>query len=323
MLQTQPKSQIIGGAPMKDFDGHMKLSQLKMLVAVADAGSFSAAALQLDCTQSRISHAIGELERSLGARLLTRTREGSAPTDVGRQVLEKARQMLRLEASLMEAARAGRELSGHVRVACFRSVGTHLLPHAIEALAHEYPGIRIDIHDGCDERGEVTRAILEGRADIGIAQLPVEPCLVWHGFAHDRYVMALPAAMKLGHDGGWPDTQRLPLLQLACSGAQAVLQRCHAAGFTAQPGRMLANDTSIVAMVGRGIGYSILPELSVFPKPDDVQLLPLPIPAQREFAIAGTAEAMRAPTVNAVVRFLRDKRIVSKTRAYQLGVVRF
>ena len=40
----------------------IKLSQLGVLVAVADAGSFSAAALELECTQSRISHAIAELE---------------------------------------------------------------------------------------------------------------------------------------------------------------------------------------------------------------------------------------------------------------------
>lgn len=308
---------------MKDFDGRMKLSQLKMLIAVADAGSFSAAAQQLDCTQSRISHAIGELERTLGARLLERGRDGSAPTDAGQRVLEKARQMMRLEASLLDAARKGRELAGHVRIACFRSVGTHLLPHALEALAHEYPGIRVDIDDGCDERGDVTKAVLQGRADIGIAQLPVESKLVWRSYLHDRYVMVLPASLKLDTSKGWPDTHKLPLLQLACSGAQAVLERCRAAGFTAEPDRLLANETSIAAMVGRGMGYSILPELSVFPRPDDVQLLALPIPAQREFAIAGLAEAMRAPAVKAVVRFLRDQRVVARMPAHRQGIVRW
>lgn len=306
---------------MKDFDGHMKLSQLKMLVAVADTGSFSAAAAQLDCTQSRVSHAIGELERGLGVRLLARARDGSTPTDVGLRVLDKARQMLRLEAGLAEVARDGRELAGRVRIACFRSVGTHLLPHVLEALAHEYPGIRIDIDDGCDERGDVTKAVLDARADIGIAQLPVEPELVWQGYLCDSYRLVLPASIKLAGAGAWPDTQNLPFIQLACSGAQAVLNRCRAAGFVAEPGRTMANDTSIAAMVGRGMGFSILPELSVFPKPEDVQTLPLPIPARREFVIAGMPQTMRSPMVKAVVRFLRDKRIVARTRAYQCGIV--
>lgn len=306
---------------MKNFDGRMKLSQLKMLIAVADAGSFGKAAEQLDCTQSRISHAISELERALGARLLDRARDGSTPTDAGRRVLDKARQMMRLEASLLDAAREGSELAGRVRIACFRSVGTHLLPHALEALAHEYPGIRIDIDDACDERSDVTGAVLQGRAEIGIAQLPVEPELAWRSYLYDRYVMVLPASFKPATSNAWPDTGALPLLQLACSGAQAVLERCHAAGFTAQPERLLANETSIAALVGRGMGYSILPELSIFPKPEDVQTLALPIPARREFVIAALAETMRAPAVKAVVRLLRDKGIVAKTRACQRGIV--
>jgi DNA-binding transcriptional LysR family regulator len=306
---------------MKNFDGHMKLSQLKMLVAVADSGSFSAAAAQLDCTQSRISHAIGELERGLGVRLLARSRDGSAPTDVGHKVLEKARQMLRLEASLFELARDDHELAGIVRIACVRSVGTHLLPHALEALAHEYPGIRIDMDDGCDERNDVTDALLQGRADIGIAQLPVEDKLVWQSYVSDSYRLVLPASFRGSATNGWPDLDGLPFIQLACSGAAAVLERCRAAGFAREPSRLLSNDTSIAALVGRGIGYSILPELSVFPKPEDVQMLALPIPARREFVVAGMAETMRAPVVKAVVRFLRDKRIVAKSRACQGGIV--
>ena len=103
----------------------MKLNQLKMLVAVAEHGSFSAAAAELGCTQSRISHAIAELEAELGVSLLARGRAGSAPTGAGQRVLEKARQMLRLEDGLREAALAGGGLSGSVRIACFRSIGTH------------------------------------------------------------------------------------------------------------------------------------------------------------------------------------------------------
>jgi DNA-binding transcriptional LysR family regulator len=66
----------------------MKLSQLHMLVAVADHGSFSAAAAELGCTQSRISHAIAALERELGTRLLARSRDGSLPTGAGLRVLD-------------------------------------------------------------------------------------------------------------------------------------------------------------------------------------------------------------------------------------------
>jgi DNA-binding transcriptional LysR family regulator len=306
---------------MKDFDGAMRLNQLKMLVAVADHGSFGAAAAALDCTQSRISHAIAELERDLGVRLLTRERTGSTPTDTGHRVLEKARQMLRLEGSLFEVAREGCGLAGQVRIACFQSVGTHLLPFAVEALAHEYPNLRVDIDDSCDERNDVTDALAGGRADIGIAQLPVDDRFATQPWLRDDYVLVVPAGLDLGANGTWPRHGALPFIELGCTGAVAILQRCRDAGYNVEPGRTLANHASVVAMVARGIGFSILPRLLTWPAPDEVRCLPLPIAARREFAIAGLPPTMRSPAVRAVVRFLRDKRIVARTRAYQAGVV--
>jgi DNA-binding transcriptional LysR family regulator len=306
---------------MKDFDGSMKLSQLKMFVAVADSGSFSAAAAELDCTQSRISHAIGELERGLGVRLLMRSHAGSAPTDIGHQVLDKARQMLRLESSLLDAAHDSQQLSGHVRIACFRSVGTHLLPHVVEALAHEHPGIRVDIDDSCEEREDVPDALHRGRADIGIAQLPVAAGLVTQAFVYDTYMLVVPAALPIAAPAAWSQLDGLPFIQLGCSGAAAILERCRAAGFAPQASRTLSNDTSIAAMVARGMGYSILPRLSTYPEPDGVRTLDLPIPARRQFAVAALPATMRDPAVKAVARFIRNRSVMARTSAIQLGII--
>lgn len=301
----------------------MKLSQLRMFISVAESGSFSAAAAQLDCTQSRISHAIGSLEQELGVRLLLRAHDGSIPTDAGHRVLEKARQMLRIETSLLETARDCGALAAHVRIACFRSVGTHLLPHAIEALAHEYPGIRIDIDDSCEERDEVTQTVRDGRADIGIAHLPAGEELVAKPYLSDAYVLVVPASFRLDAPVAWRQLDALPFIALACSGAAAMLARCRAAGFSAEPGRIMSNDTSIAALVGRGLGYSILPRLATFPAPDDVRIIDLPLPARREFALVGTPEAMRSQPVQVVTRFLRDQRILAKTKAFKAGIIRF
>ena len=299
----------------------MKLSQLRILVAVAETGSFSAAAAHLDCTQSRISHAIAELEAELGVRLLSRSRSGSVPTDAGHRVIQTAGQMLRLEANLIEVARPDAALAGSVRVACFRSVGTHLLPHALEALAHEYPSIRIDIDDSCGEREDVTEAVRLGRADIGIAQLPVAEAFTARPYLQDAYVLVVPASFRIERPFRWEQLDALPFIALSCSGASAMLERCRAAGFTAEPGRTLSNDTSIAALVARGMGFSILPRLATFPEPDEVRVIDLPIPAQRQFAIAGLPETMRSSLVQLVTRFLLDRRIVAKTKAFRAGVV--
>jgi DNA-binding transcriptional LysR family regulator len=212
-------------------------------------------------------------------------------------------------------------LGGTVRIACFRSVGTHLLPHAVEALAQAHPGLHVDIDDSCEERGDVTAALRAGRAEIGIAQLPLEGGLEARPYLYDDYVMVVPAALRVDSRQGWPALGALPFIQLGCSGAAAILARCREAGFAAQAARTLANDTSIAAMVGRGMGYSILPRLSIFPEPGEVKVLPLPIPARRQFAIAALPEVMRQPAVRAVVRALRDRSVAARTQAGQAGVV--
>lgn len=299
----------------------LKLNQLEMLVAVADAGGFGAAAAELDCTQSRISHAIAELEEVLGQRLLSRSRSGCVPTDAGYGVIGKARQILALTTSLVDGAKDTAAVTGRVRIACFRSVSTHLLPHALAALSSEYPGIRIDIDDSCEEREDVTRAVMDGRADMGIAHLPVGNELVATSFVSDSYVLVAPSSMKLTAPVSWEQLNDFPYIQLNCSGALAILEQCRAAGFGAELSRTLATDTTITAMVKHGVGYSILPRLAVFPEPEGVKIVDLPITAQRSFALIALPQTARTKAVQTVMRFVRNKLIVAKSDAFRAGVI--
>ncbi len=299
----------------------LKLNQLEMLIAVADSGGFGSAAAELGCTQSRISHAITELEGILATRLVSRSRAGCVPTDTGHRVLAKARQILSLTDGLLDAAKAHEPVVGRVRVACFRSVSTHLLPGALEALAIEYPGIRVDIDDSCEEREEVTHAIEEGRADIGIAHLPVGPGLVARPYVWDSYVLVAPSSLPLHVPVSWDQFSDLPYIQLNCSGALAILEHCRLAGFDAEPSRTLATDSSIVAMVRRGIGYSVLPHLAVFPALDGVRIIDLPVSAKRQFALVTLPGTARSKAVQAVMRFIRASRVVTHSDAFRAGVV--
>lgn len=67
----------------------LKISQLRALVGVADYGNFSEAALQMDLSQSAISHAIASLESELGVILLSRGRHGANLTPVGNGLFGK------------------------------------------------------------------------------------------------------------------------------------------------------------------------------------------------------------------------------------------
>lgn len=67
----------------------MKISQLKALLAIVRTGSFSAAAADLGCTQSNISHTVNEAEKAWGIRLFVRTRQGCKPTPDGVEALRR------------------------------------------------------------------------------------------------------------------------------------------------------------------------------------------------------------------------------------------
>lgn len=67
----------------------LKFSQLHMLIAVADCGSFSEAALQLQTSQSAVSYAIATLEETLGVVLFSRGRYGANLTPVGEQIVDR------------------------------------------------------------------------------------------------------------------------------------------------------------------------------------------------------------------------------------------
>ena len=298
-----------------------KMNQLAMLVAVADTGGFGAAAAQLGCTQSRVSHAITELEAMLGTRLVNRSRNGCTPTEAGFRVLAGARQILHLAAGLAAAAGEAEGLSGHVRIASYRSVATHLLPPALEALAQAYPGIRIDIDDSFEEREAVAQAVRDGAAEIGIAQLPVADDLASRPYAADSYVLVAPAAKVLRLPLSWDQLDGMPYIQLNCSGAFAILEQCRAAGFSAALSRTLATDTGIAALVKRGLGYSILPRLAVFPEPAGVKVVDLPVPAQRHFAIVATPALARTPLVKAVVRVLGERKWIERSEAFRAGAL--
>jgi len=73
----------------------IKLSQLRALVAIADCGNFSEAALKLDVTQSTISHAITILEEDLGITLVQRGRHGARLTPVGDRITAHAHDISR------------------------------------------------------------------------------------------------------------------------------------------------------------------------------------------------------------------------------------
>jgi len=288
----------------------IKLSQLRALVAIARTGTFSDAASQLDLSQSAVSHAIATLEEELGVSLLSRGRQGAVLTPVGQQVTTEAQTMLSHLKNIGRKAQDAKGLqAGLVRVVGFRSVATHVLPVVIEEFRRQYPGISVSIGEGNDVRG-AEEILRRGEADIGFTYLPVNDAFdAWELF-RDDYVALLPKAKAPKNTDAitWEQLAALPMiLPLPDDGCRHnVDQYLLRHGQSMSPAYEVKEDSTVVSMVRRGLGATIIARLAAEPIPEDVAICELPAPLQRVIGVITLAEALQTPPVFAFLDTLKS-----------------
>ncbi|MEU2620108.1 LysR family transcriptional regulator [Streptomyces sp. NPDC007157] len=279
--------------------------ELRILVAVADEGGFSSAAVRLGATQSAVSHAVRSIERKLGVVLFERGRFGARPTPPGERAAAHARRVLRMLEVMAADVRgaAGGEAAGPLRVAAFRGAALHLLPPALERLAALHPAVEVTVavvrELGPGTAGEVAA----GRADLGIAtfgdtsELPAG--LVGGVLLEEPYALVHPA--------GHPAPRSLPLVDWKenCGSYTrdwwAAQDWIPAATVTAE------DDGAVLSMVAGGLGMAIMPALSLTAAPPAVAVTDLgPRRPYRRVGYATTPELAATPAVRALIRILRS-----------------
>lgn len=122
----------------------ISLSRLAAFAAVAEAGSFTAAAERLNTTKSAVSQAVTLLERELGAQLLQRSTRKLAITEAGESFLADCRALLTGAEAAMERARTGRaQPSGTLRLTSPQGAAS-LVARWIASYRERYPAMRVD-----------------------------------------------------------------------------------------------------------------------------------------------------------------------------------
>ncbi|MDX2243702.1 MAG: LysR family transcriptional regulator [Leptolyngbyaceae cyanobacterium bins.302] len=287
----------------------LKLSQLRILVTVADTGSFSEAALTLQMSQSAVSYAIATLEEALGIVLLARGRYGSHLTPVGEQIVERARQMLRLLEDIIQQANLAKGLDGgHLRLSTFRSPGTHILPDVLAEYSRRYPAIAIDIRE-YDDRSEVEDDLRKGRSDIGITWLPVGDEFKTWELMRDEFVVLLPPGVEFADRKlEWAELTRHPLIMAPVGDSCDAMVYAHCAnhGITLHATYQIRSDATIVNMVAKGLGAAISPRLAAEPIPSGVRVCSLPVPLFRVISVAVLADALLPPAAFAFLELLKQ-----------------
>src|SRR5262249_27722670 len=132
---------------LSDRIGHrLKLHDLHVLMVVARAGSMSKAAQTLNSTQPAVSRSIAELERTLGVRLLERSRRGVEPTKYGRALLDCGSAVFDdLHQGVKKIEFLADPTVGQIKIGGNESIIGGLLPAVFDRLRRQYPGIAIQV----------------------------------------------------------------------------------------------------------------------------------------------------------------------------------
>lgn len=124
------------------------LRQMEYLVAIAETGTFSAAAKRTFVSQPSLSAQVKDMEAHIGVPLLERGRHGALLTPVGEEMVNRARIVLRqVEAMKVLGREAEGTLAGRIKLGVLPTVGPYLLPQATRKLHKSYPDLRLFVRE--------------------------------------------------------------------------------------------------------------------------------------------------------------------------------
>jgi DNA-binding transcriptional LysR family regulator len=291
-----------------------QVRRLQVLAALADTGTFSAAAHELGITQSAVSQHVAALERELNAVLVDR---GSRPVQLTQVGLRLARHGRAVTSQLSAAEQEVLELLGRqqtrLRVGAFPSALTTFVPTALRRFRRVRPDVELSLVDGhmpqligLLDSGAIDLAVVygsEGSAGLGPGPLEL------HHLCDDAFTVILPRGHRLAN------RRAIRLAELAddqwigsrssSTWFRIVVDACRAEGFTPSVALTTDNYLGVQAMVASTLGVAVVPALAVRPSR---QLVALPISGPqvvRRIWAARTSLLPDTPVVDDLVTSLR------------------
>jgi DNA-binding transcriptional LysR family regulator len=241
-----------------------QLRLIRYFVAVAEELHFGRAARRLHITQPSLSRAIRELERTLGADLLTRTKRSVRLTEAGRALLHEAPHALEeVERACELARRVARGEAGELRLGFLPSANVQIVPALVRESRKVSPDLALRLHELFDD--PQIEALSERRLDLGILrdprpgeQLAFEPLL------RERLSLAV------AHDHRLASRRRVSYADLRDEGLiiwprslepqtyDTVIEACRTAGFSPQVVQEASSAHTIIGLVAADVGVAVL-----------------------------------------------------------------
>jgi LysR family hydrogen peroxide-inducible transcriptional activator len=264
----------------------MNLRDLRYLVALADAKHFGKAAAACHVSQPTLSAQIKKLEGYLGVALIERQPRRVVLTEIGHELVERARRVLREADEIIHLARDFRDpLSGNLAVALIPTAGPYLLPLIAKKLRKQLPTLHLMLHEY--QTAILIDKLRKGEIDVGILALPITADGIdSRELYREDFVVALPPQHKLAKKIGiklsdLAGEQLLLLEDGHCLRDQA-LEVCHRIDVSENQDYRATSLETLRQMVAAGWGVTLLPKLATsgpFASGQAVIIKALPQPA--------------------------------------------
>ena len=265
----------------------MDSKKLEILMTTVDLGSFTKASEVVGYTQSGLTHMMDALEREVGFPLLRRSHSGIQLTRQGQQLMPAIREFLQANANLENQIRAvAEEKTEVIRVAAYASIAMHWMPEILYRFKRLCPGVSVDLRM-VDHALEPYELLESGQSDVIFASRQNYACCDWTPLYNEQMYAILPKDYPLAEDGLFPLEAFAGQEFLMPYGrfdrdVRAVLDPL-GVKLNAQICRV--DDETVIRMVGRGLGVSMMTELMIRGRADDVLCVPVYPAAIRELGM--------------------------------------
>ncbi|MEU3777556.1 LysR family transcriptional regulator [Streptomyces sp. NPDC032472] len=262
----------------------MTLDDLRVFVAVCRAGSLSAVARDLGCTQSAVSQHVRRLEKQTGTGLLERHARGVVPTEAGRILQAAAADGIAgLDGALRRLDELVRGDTGSVRITTGATTVRHFMSEAVVDFRRRHPGVSLEF-----QTENSSRSCFDALAadDLDLAWITIGRPV--RGI-EQRPVMELPWVLAVGADDPLAARHRIDPADLA--GIRHIrlpensASRAHLDAAFAEAGIRIRSDTSVadwdtaLLLAELGLGHAVVPALPGWQVPGTggpLRLVPIP-----------------------------------------------
>ena len=265
----------------------MDAKKLEILMTAVDLGSFSRASEVVGYTQSGLTHLVNSLEREIGFPLIVRSHNGISLTEQGRDLMPDIRQFLQANASLENRIQGIREKQTEtIRIAAYASIAMFWMPEILYRFRRICPNVDVDLRM-VDHALEPFELLQDGKTDVIFASRQNYGTCEWTPLYHELLYAILPRDYPLKGPTEFPLKEFEGKEFLMPYGRFDI--DVHAAfkreGVKANEQTVYVDDETVIRMVGKGLGISMMSELMIRGNTDDVLCIPVTPKSIRELGM--------------------------------------